>query len=378
MLINQFTGEFANHVTETAFLEARLVQTRALLGFTLVFCTLFYLAFFATDVAALGLGPATVVLFGARLVVGLTAGGCAWLAYRRPLSVRATRLAATIAEIAALGCFMVVAVLRPTEFHWHAMSLSIMLIVVYLYIPNRLAYALALAAGSTAAFLGLAWRLAHMTLADTLTMSLLLILANTFGVLAARRFNLVSREEFRSQTVLKYAADRDHLTDCFNRRYLHDHLMRTELARAQRFARDLTVVLCDIDHFKRINDSHGHADGDTVLRSFAGLLKRMTRDQVDSVVRYGGEEFLAILPETDLEGGVRLAERVRATFAAMEMPSEDGGAMLRATASFGVATVHFGQAATIYTLHDLISGADKMMYEAKRHGRNRVESLQLR
>jgi len=377
MEIHQLTGEFAQRATEAAFLDHRQAQTRPLLGFTMTFCALFYLFFSATDVAALGLGPAAALLFGARVMVALTAGTGAWLAYRRPLTVRATRLAASIAEFVALACFMLIAMMRPAEFHWHAMSMSIMLIVVYLYIPNRLAYALALALGSTAVFLALAWRFAHMSAADALTMSMLLLLANTFGALAARRFNRMAREEYRARAVLKHAADRDHLTGCYNRRYLHEHLMTTELVRAQRFSHPLTVVLCDIDHFKRINDTHGHADGDAVLRAFATLLRSETRDGVDSVVRYGGEEFLAILPETNLDGGVHLAQRLRAAFAAQETPSAIDGAPLRTTASFGVATVEFGRTASSYTLVDLIAASDKLMYEAKRKGRNRVEALQL-
>jgi diguanylate cyclase (GGDEF)-like protein len=375
MQINALTGEFANRATEAAFLDHKQPQTRALLGFTLVLCSLFYLGFFATDLAALPGGPELPRLFGARLLVAVTAGSCAWLAWRRPLTVRATRLAATVAESAALGCFMFIAVHRPDEFHWHAMSLAIMVIVVYLYIPNRLAYALALALGSTGVFLSLAWRSSHMSAADTLTMSMLLVLANTFGLLAARRFNHVSREEFRSRAELKHVADRDHLTGCYNRRYLHDHLEGAELVRAQRFGHSLTVVLCDIDHFKRINDTHGHAAGDAVLRSFALLLEEMTRHRVDSVVRYGGEEFLAILPDTDLAGGVHLAERLRGAFAAMETRYDRSG--VRTTASFGVATVHFGRIPFDYTLRDMIGSADQMMYEAKRKGRNRVESTQL-
>lgn len=377
MQIKSSTGEFANATTETAFLEYKLAQTRSLLGFTLIFCSLFYLLFFVTDVAVLGLGPDTVTLFGARIAVGLTAGTCAWLAYRHPLTIRATRRAATTSEIVALACFMVIAAHRPAEFHWHAMSLAIMLVVIYLYIPNRLTYALILAVCSTTAFLVLAWQTANMLPADILTMSLLLILANTFGAVAARRFNAVSREEFRAQFVLKDAANRDHLTGCYNRRYLHEHLMPTELARARRFGQNLTVVLCDIDYFKRINDTHGHAHGDAVLRAFAALLKQMTRDKIDSIVRYGGEEFLLILPSTDLDGGLHLSEHLRSAFAVTQTPSLEKGNVIRSTASFGVATAHFGQMAASYTLHDLISSADKMMYEAKRNGRNRVEAFQL-
>jgi diguanylate cyclase len=377
MEFNRITGEFALAKDESAYLDAKLVQTRSQLVFTLVFCALFYVVFFATDLAVLGPVYAAWQLLAARLAVGITAGCCAWLAWRRPLSVRATRLAATVAETMALGCFMLVAVVRPAEVHWHAMSLAIMLVVVYLYIPNRLSHALVLAGLSTGAFVAIALHVNRMPFPDVLTMSMLMVLANTFAALAARRMNRIAREEFRSQVELRHAADRDHLTGCYNRRYLHEQLMGSELARAERFSRSLTVLLCDIDHFKRINDTHGHADGDAVLRSFAGLLKALTRERVDSVVRYGGEEFLAVLPETDLAGGVHLAERLRSAFAATATPSIDGSASLRTTASFGVATVDFSRAESGYTLRELISSADKMMYDAKRNGRNRVEALQL-
>jgi diguanylate cyclase (GGDEF)-like protein len=176
---------------------------------------------------------------------------------------------------------------------------------------------------------------------------------------------------------LRHAAERDHLTGCYNRRYLVDDLMGRELSRARRFGHNVTVVLCDIDNFKNINDTHGHADGDAVLRSFAALLKRMTRERVDSVVRYGGEEFLAILPETDLAGGARLAERVRKSFAATCTLSADGGSICT-TASFGVACANFAQAGAGYTLRDLIAAADELMYEAKRSGRDCVRALQVK
>jgi diguanylate cyclase (GGDEF)-like protein len=139
----------------------------------------------------------------------------------------------------------------------------------------------------------------------------------------------------------------------------------------------LTVVLCDIDNFKRINDTHGHACGDAVLRSFAGLLTRMTREGVDSVVRYGGEEFLAILPDTDLEGGIRLAERLRTRFAATAVAAGDGGTYVRTTASFGVACADLAAGNGERVLRDLIAAADKLMYDAKRAGRDRVCALRL-
>jgi diguanylate cyclase (GGDEF)-like protein len=376
MEFDPLTGEFAMPAHEAAFLRHRQSQTQRLLGFTLVFCTLFYVAFALTDLAALGYGTDFLSLLGARLVVAVTAGACAWLAYRKRLGVSAMRTAASVAEAVALGCFMFIAMLRPAEFHWHAMSLSIMLIVVYLYIPNSFFNALLLAFASTIALLTLALRLAHMTPADIVTMSMLLTLANAFGALAARRFNRASREEYRAQAQLQYAAERDHLTGCYNRRYLVDSLMRPQPASPLRSQRSLTVVLCDIDNFKRINDTYGHADGDEVIRSFARLLDTMTRDGTDSVIRYGGEEFLAILPDTGLEGGIRFAERLRTRFAATAIPSTDGSKM-STTASFGVASAELSDEGAGHTLHELISAADKLMYEAKRGGRDCVRSMQL-
>ncbi len=367
--IDPLTGEFASRARETAFLQHRQQQIQPLLGFTLAFCTLFYVAFSVTDLAALGFGPDFLSLLGARLLVAVTAGSCAWLAYRRRLNVHTMRVAASVSEAVALSCFMFIAVLRPAEFHWHAMSLAIMLIVVYLYIPNSFFNALLLAFATTIAFLALALHLGGMTAADVTTMSMLLVLANAFGALAARRFNRVSREEYRAQSRLQHAAERDHLTGCHNRRYLHERLMGAGAG--------LTVVLCDIDNFKRINDTYGHADGDQVIRDFASLLKAMTRKGVDSVIRYGGEEFLAILPGASLDDGIAFAERLRARFAAACTPCADGRGAICTTASFGVASAGPGDDGAGLALEDLIAAADKLMYEAKRSGRDCVRSMQL-
>jgi diguanylate cyclase (GGDEF)-like protein len=372
------TGEFAATADEAAFLHYKQPQTQKLLGFTLLFCATFYLAFSLTDLVVLGPGRDFLLLLCARVAVAVTAAVYARQAYRGALPVGATRMAACVAETVALGCFMLIAAMRPAEFHWHAMSLSIMLIVIYLYIPNSFTNALVLSLSATAGFLALALNLGHMTAADVVTMVMLLGLANAFGALAARRFNLASREEYRAQTRLKFAAERDHLTGCFNRRYLQEHLIDAELKRAQRFGHSLSVVICDIDDFKRINDTCGHDDGDTVIASFAALLRESTRDGIDSVVRYGGEEFLMILPETDLAGGVRLAERLRTGFAAAGIASGSGERSIAATASFGVATADFGIETGGHVVRDLILTADKLMYEAKRAGRNCVRAAALR
>jgi diguanylate cyclase (GGDEF)-like protein len=133
----------------------------------------------------------------------------------------------------------------------------------------------------------------------------------------------------------------------------------------------LSVILCDIDHFKRVNDTHGHAAGDAVLNHFAALLQAMTRDASDSVIRYGGEEFLVVLPQTDLAGAQALAERIRAAFAASATAVAGGGTVL-ATASFGVASVPERCAQAPARYETLVGAADAQLYAVKRGGRNGV------
>lgn len=376
LAISPVRSEFLSDVTEAKFLTHHLAKTQSQLRITLFFCSSFYLAFALTDLAVLGYGRDAFILFLGRLAVAVTAAAGGLLTYRNPQSIAITHFAATATEAVGMATFMLVVVLRPDELPWHAMSMAIMLIVTYIYIPNRLIYALVVALSTTAVFIALAMDSGKLKATDLLTMSMLLLLANAFGIVAARRYQRLWREEFCAQSVLQNLAVRDHLTGCFNRRYLHEKLLDSEISRAQRFGLCLTVIICDIDHFKVVNDTYGHYGGDAVLRQFAQLLRRMTRTHIDSVVRYGGEEFLLVLPETDLRGGVLLAERLRVAFAAAAT-AHDAGRTISSTASFGVATVDFAFNKKTITLDSLIAAADALLYVAKNAGRNLVKSLQL-
>lgn len=371
-----FSCEFRDASLEQSFQFHHLAQNQAQLRTTLSACALFYLAFAATDLARLGYGSAALQLLLARLAVAALAAASLLLIRLRPRSVGATRLAASAAEAFALLIFLFIVLKRPGEMQWHAMSMSIALIVIYIYIPNRLLYASALALPATLAFIVLAAHTGALHSSDMLTMSMLLLLSNLFGGVAARRYQRLWREEYRAQSILRNLSVRDPLTDCFNRRHLHEQLLEHEIARARRHALCLTVIMCDLDNFKDINDTYGHFGGDAVLRAFAALLRSMTREGIDSVVRFGGEEFLLILPETDLDGGAMLAERLRRSFAAAVVPHEEKH-ISGITASFGVASVDLAGTGKVISQYAIIASADELLYAAKKGGRNLVRSVQL-
>ncbi len=163
---------------------------------------------------------------------------------------------------------------------------------------------------------------------------------------------------------LHHLADSDPLTGLLNRRSFREQFKR-EWGRAQRYDRAIACVMLDIDFFKRVNDAHGHAAGDAVLRRVAELLVSQCRPS-DRVCRYGGEEFCIMVTETNEQGAAVLAERLRATLATT--PLEIGGKPLEITSSFGVAE----RLGDVDDLEELIDRADRALYTAKHSGRNRV------
>ena len=161
----------------------------------------------------------------------------------------------------------------------------------------------------------------------------------------------------------------DALTGIHNRRSILE-LLEKELARTRRHGPPLSVVILDLDHFKQINDTHGHPTGDRVLQQAAHLIQKSIR-QCDAVGRFGGEEFLLLLPDTTLEGAHALAERCRARLAA-EYIADDNGIPFTISGSFGLAC---NQQCLDLPSGNLIKAADDALYRAKHGGRNRVEAV---
>ncbi|MES2919834.1 MAG: diguanylate cyclase [Pseudomonadota bacterium] len=159
----------------------------------------------------------------------------------------------------------------------------------------------------------------------------------------------------------------DQLTGLKNRRHL-DGLLQEEFSRCFRYGRPISLLLLDIDHFKRFNDTYGHQVGDDCLRAVADALRQAVRLQIDQVARYGGEEFCVVLPETEASGAAVVADRIREAVEAVEFFVN--GQRVPVTVSVGVAAM---VPAGLHDAHLLVLNTDKAHYEAKAAGRNRVQ-----
>lgn len=175
------------------------------------------------------------------------------------------------------------------------------------------------------------------------------------------------------ESSLKQLALHDQLTGAFNRGYL-DRQLSKEIQRSWRYSHPLSIIMCDIDHFKAVNDCYGHQAGDLVLKELVRLVNRTIRYENDWVARYGGEEFVIILPETPPAGCLIVAERIRNLIAATPVMVQGGA--ITVTVSFGAITIENSTRFEEMTLDAILGKADECLYRAKETGRNRVVAVQ--
>jgi two-component system, cell cycle response regulator len=166
----------------------------------------------------------------------------------------------------------------------------------------------------------------------------------------------------------------DPLTGAFNRRYMMEQLPR-ELERCRRYGNPLSVIMCDVDHFKQVNDVKGHSAGDDVLQQFVARMQRSIRATSDWVARLGGEEFLIVLPETGFQGAMFVAEKIRAIMTSVPFVTREGDVV--ATSSFGVASTELHGPDLAMKSETLIRAADQCLYTSKQSGRNRATGIEI-
>lgn len=197
---------------------------------------------------------------------------------------------------------------------------------------------------------------------DDLSYELMIAAANQIGV---------ALENARLFEETRILAITDGMTSLYNYRHFTERL-NEEFERARRYKRDFSLIMIDIDFFKKYNDTHGHPNGDKLLREFSGILKRIMRHS-DFIARYGGEEFVVILPETGKEMAVEAAEKIRKWIESEDFEGGETQPGGRVTVSLGVAS--YSEA--LKSADDLVKSADNALYRAKEEGRNRVSAFAL-
>ena len=193
----------------------------------------------------------------------------------------------------------------------------------------------------------------------------LVALGTILAMMTATKFEAALRRAWSQEQIASREARTDMLTGLVNRRHFEE-AAAAEWRRCRRYGREATLITFDLDHFKRINDEHGHAAGDLVLRQIANACRAEIRD-MDIAARIGGEEFALLLPETPAASGGRLAERLRLRIMALSIKTRSG--LVQPTASFGIAPL----LASTVDWQSVMDMADTALYRAKENGRNRVE-----
>ena len=208
----------------------------------------------------------------------------------------------------------------------------------------------------------------NLKLLTILSKEFSLVMENTRLVERLRKKQLSLEKANRE---IKLLSRTDSLTGCYNRGYL-DEVLPREIKRALRYKRPFSLAMCDIDYFKKINDTYGHQCGDEILVKLVQRISEVIRADTDWLARYGGEEFLIVLPETHLKDASGMAERLRMNIARRSIKTQDDEISI--TASFGVTGFNSSKPAKNISTDALLNMVDKYLYEAKNQGRNKVIS----
>ncbi|WP_022665910.1 GGDEF domain-containing protein [Desulfospira joergensenii] len=380
-----FVGEFRSRDTESCYQEEYKKENRRRLIFICIFTSLVYFLGIIANAQVLGSGNrlnTMLVLRLLSLVLGFTAALFAWkksLGPYLPVTIMTYMIMVGVSESveAAFLFDTCQGVILPTT--------PIIVLMYYLFISIKFTISFIPSMVMSVLYTATLFLFTESPLPHTMTIVLFFFLANLYGSYHLIHFNRIRRSEFfavvkqqRLNDVLKKEINArqevenklirlstlDDLTGIYNRRHFLE-LFSKQRKSSVRYKRPLSLLLIDVDHFKRVNDTHGHDVGDIVLQSLTKQIAGAVRE-MDILARFGGEEFIVLLPETDLKKACRAAERICRTVE--ESPVPFSGKSLPITVSIGVAAI----GKEYSSMDEIIKGADLALYRAKESGRNRV------
>jgi diguanylate cyclase (GGDEF)-like protein len=382
--IDRLTAEFYYPETEGDFRlyvhESRIRDTRLAIALSAVF----YLAFAISDYLVMqGSGDYLVVL--TLRVAVCSIGIAAVLLSKRYWRHLVNGMIPTFVVGFALAAFLGSMTLVPLQYGVHGMGMMIMLLGVYVFIPNRFVLALATACVASVVFAVLLSALFKLTAGEAATLTAMLTVINVLGAMTSYRLSQMMREEYRDQAivrmshrklkiemderlrledVLRQRAEVDDVTGVANRRVLFERAEEM-LAAANAGAGPLSVLLLDVDYFRQINGTYGHLRSDEVLKALVSVCNSLL-GKGQYLARLGGEEFIVLLPGSDSREAVDTAERIRAECQRTPVAMDD--VIVHFTISVGVAQYRPGD-----SFHVTLRRADEATAVAKYKGRNRVE-----
>lgn len=381
--INSWTGEFRDPASERAYLEksqhAIARQMRVALAVWAALVLVFLLADLESMVDSASFWASAAIRLSMVAVLALFA----WQIKRRPMLATQARWISAL-EVIGMTAFLAVYLFRPEVSHWAFTLTLIMLVTAFVYIPNRIPAILAVTSYMGVSTVVMLYHVDSLAPSQIVSISIVTLMPIGLGWGTAARTQILQRTQFalwqqaqevnatlsreieeraRLQAALMHQATTDALTGLNNRRQ-YEALFQHELNRSLRTGQPLSVCIIDLDHFKQINDTWGHSTGDEVLKRVGQLCQESFRG-TDILGRFGGEEFVALLPDTDLPTALMVAQRFVDKLASTTV--SEAAAELRITATVGVA-----QRDGEKRLDPLLQRADKALYVGKNAGRNQV------
>lgn len=359
--INKLTCSFKNKKIENEYFDKMMKKDTRYLKPLILLIAVVYTLFMIPEYLFLSNESNYFHLIAIR-VLTLIVIGCLYYMVKKSHDSKKISLLVSIIEIILVGSyFVLVSQYNPVEFFLKVMDLIILSSVIFI-LPNKFNNKIIVALILYMSFFIMARykfpgvESQHFLAGMVYSFIMILVITITYY-----KINYSDRKNYIHEIKLKILSETDHLTGIYNRIKFDDELLKWVEHKA-RYDCSLSLIMMDFDEFKLVNDRHGHLAGDRVLQDGCDVVRKIVR-KTDIFARWGGEEFVMLLPETKCDKAVSMAERIRKALEEYEFHTGD-----KVTCSFGVAEIGEGE-----MMYNALNRADELLYTAKRNGRNRVE-----